>query len=64
MSLPVGTIVIADEQRPLGILFDRTAEEGASEADERILLAAIAVRGVPDMALEEVYAVAASALRA
>ena len=24
--LPDGTIVVADEQRPLGILFDRTAE--------------------------------------
>src|SRR6266545_1424110 len=28
--LPDGTIVVADEKRPLGILFDRTAEAGAS----------------------------------
>jgi DNA/RNA-binding domain of Phe-tRNA-synthetase-like protein len=63
--LPVGTIVIADEQRSLGILFDRTAEgRGVRKRTRRILLAAIGVRGVPDIALEEGLWVAASALRA
>ncbi|HEX5893448.1 MAG TPA: phenylalanine--tRNA ligase beta subunit-related protein [Solirubrobacterales bacterium] len=63
--LPVGTIVIADEQRALGVLFDRTAEgRGVRKRTRRIVLTAIGVRGVPDIALEEGLWVAASALRA
>ena len=63
--LPDGTIVIADEGRPLGILFDRTAEgRGVHKGTERVLLVAIGVRGVPDIALEEALWVAGSALRA
>jgi len=64
-ALPDGTIVIADERRPLGILFDRTAEgRGVQKGTERVLLVAIGVRGVPDIALEEALWVAGSALRA
>jgi DNA/RNA-binding domain of Phe-tRNA-synthetase-like protein len=63
--LPDGTIVVADERRPLGILFDRTAEgRGVRRGTRRVLLAAIGVRGVPDIALEEALWVAGSALRA
>ena len=63
--LPEGTIVVADERRPLGILFDRTAEgAGREERDGRVMLVAIGVRGVPDIALEEALWVAGSALRA
>jgi len=63
--LPEGTIVIADEERPLGILFDRTAEgRGVRRGTKRVLVAAIGVRGVPDIALEEALWVAGSALRA
>ena len=63
--LPDGTIVIADEERPLGILFGRTAEgRGTKRGTKRVLLAAIGVRGVPDIALEEALWVAGSALRA
>ena len=63
--LPEGTIVIADEKRPLGILFERTAKgRGVRRGTKRVLLAAIGVRGVPDIALEEVLWVAGSALRA
>jgi DNA/RNA-binding domain of Phe-tRNA-synthetase-like protein len=63
--LPDGTIVVADEQRPLGILFDRTAEgRGVQKGTRRVILAAIGVRGVPDIALEEALWVAGSALRA
>ena len=63
--LPEGTIVVADEQRPLGILFDRTAEgRGVRRGTSRVLVAAIGVRGVPDIALEEALWVAGSALRA
>jgi len=63
--LPEGTIVVADEKRALGILFDRTAEgRGVKRGTDRVLLAAIGVRGVPDIALEEALWVAGSALRA
>lgn len=63
--LPEGTIVVADEKRPLGILFDRTAEgRGVKRGTGRVLVTAIAVRGVPDIALEEALWVAGSALRA
>ena len=63
--LPDGTIVVADEERALGILFDRTAEgRGVKRGTGRVLLAAIGVRGVPDIALEEALWVAGSALRA
>jgi DNA/RNA-binding domain of Phe-tRNA-synthetase-like protein len=63
--LPDGTIVVADEQRPLGILFDRTAEgRGVRRGTTNVLLVAIGVRGVPDIALEEALWVAGSALRA
>jgi DNA/RNA-binding domain of Phe-tRNA-synthetase-like protein len=63
--LPEGTIVVADEERPLGILFDRTAEgRGVRKGTTRMALVAIGVRGVPDVALEEGLWVAASALHA
>jgi DNA/RNA-binding domain of Phe-tRNA-synthetase-like protein len=63
--LPDGTIVVADERRPLGILFGRTAEgPGVKRGTGRVLLVAIGVRGVPDIALEESLWVAGSALRA
>jgi DNA/RNA-binding domain of Phe-tRNA-synthetase-like protein len=63
--LPEGTIVVADEERPLGIIFDRTADgRGVRRGTRRVLVAAIGVRGVPDIALEEALWVAASALRA
>jgi DNA/RNA-binding domain of Phe-tRNA-synthetase-like protein len=63
--LPEGTIVVADEKRPLGILFDKTAEgRGVKRGTSSVLLAAIGVRGVPDIAMEEALWVAGSALRA
>src|SRR4051794_9479993 len=63
--LPEGTIVIADEKRALGVLFGRTSEGcGVKRGTSRILLAAIGVRGVPDIALEEALWLAGSALRA
>jgi DNA/RNA-binding domain of Phe-tRNA-synthetase-like protein len=63
--LPDGTIVVADERRPLGVLFGRTAEgRGVRRGTGRVLLVAIGVRGVPDIALEEALWVAGSALQA
>jgi DNA/RNA-binding domain of Phe-tRNA-synthetase-like protein len=61
--LPEGTILIADERRPLAILFERTAEgRGVRRGTGRVMLVAIGVRGVPDIALEEALWVACSAL--
>ena len=63
--LPDGTIVIADERRPLAVLFDRIAEgRGVESRTERTLLVAVGVRGVPEVALEEGLWVAASAMHA
>ena len=63
--MPDGTIVVADEQRALGVLFGRTAEgRGVRRGTKRIALVAIGVRGVPDIALEESLWVAGSALHA
>jgi DNA/RNA-binding domain of Phe-tRNA-synthetase-like protein len=61
--LPTGTIVIADEERPVAVLFGKLAEgTGASRKTRRTTLAAIRVRGVPDVALEESLWVAAGAM--
>ena len=63
--LPDSTIVLADEERALGVLFGRTAEgRGVKRGTKRIALVAIGVRGVPDIALEESLWVAGSALHA
>jgi DNA/RNA-binding domain of Phe-tRNA-synthetase-like protein len=63
--LPEGTIVIADERRPLAILFGKTAQgRGVQSKSKRTALVAIGVRGVPDMALEEGLWVASSAMQA
>jgi len=64
-ALPTGTIVIADEKRPLAILFGKLAEgRGVSRKTTRTALVAIGVKGVPDVAMEEGLWVAASAIRA
>jgi len=64
-SLAPGTLILADQRRPLGLLFG----EGPGSPCEptrrtrRALIAAIGVRGVPDIALEEAIWLAASVLR-
>jgi DNA/RNA-binding domain of Phe-tRNA-synthetase-like protein len=64
-SLPGGTIVIADEQRPLEVLFGASAKSALVTAkSKRTLLAAIQVKGVPEVALEEALWLAASAMHA
>jgi len=64
-ALPTGTIVIADEQRPLAVLFGKQAEgRGVTKKTTRTALVAIGVRGIPDVAMEEGLWVAASAVRA
>ena len=60
-----GTILIADEQRPLTVLFGKTAEgRGVTRKTERTALVAVKVKGVPDIALEEALWLAASAMLA
>jgi DNA/RNA-binding domain of Phe-tRNA-synthetase-like protein len=63
--LPDGTIVIADDQRALGVLFGKTAEgRGVASKTKRTTLVAVGVRGVPEVALEEGLWVAATAMHA
>lgn len=64
-ALPTGTIVLADERRPLAVLFGTVAEgRGVVSRTKRTLLVAIKVKGVPDVALEEGLWLAASAMHA
>ena len=45
---------MADEERPLGLLFGATAAgRGVQPHTERILVAAVQVKGVPQIAVEE-----------
>jgi DNA/RNA-binding domain of Phe-tRNA-synthetase-like protein len=63
-ELPPGTLVIADAQRPLGLLFGATgAGRGVHPQTKRILVAAIQVGGVPDIAVEEAIRVVAGVVR-
>ena len=53
-SLPQGSLVICDLRRPLAMLFGATAERrGVHPRTDRIILAAIQVNGVPQIAVEE-----------
>jgi DNA/RNA-binding domain of Phe-tRNA-synthetase-like protein len=62
--LPEGTLVIADEHRPLGLLFGATASgRGVDRRTRRTLLCAIGVAGVPRIALEEALWIAGETLR-
>jgi DNA/RNA-binding domain of Phe-tRNA-synthetase-like protein len=62
-ELPHGTLVIADERRPLALLFGAVAEgRGVDPETERILIAAVQVRGVPRIAIDEALWVACAAM--
>jgi DNA/RNA-binding domain of Phe-tRNA-synthetase-like protein len=53
-ELPAGTLVIADEEGPLALLFGATASErGVGPKTRRTLLCGIQVKGVPEIAVEE-----------
>jgi DNA/RNA-binding domain of Phe-tRNA-synthetase-like protein len=53
-DLPPGTLVIADERRPLAMLFGATGEgRGVTPKSKRTLVCAVQVKGVPDIAVEE-----------
>jgi DNA/RNA-binding domain of Phe-tRNA-synthetase-like protein len=62
--LPTGTLVIADERRPLALLFGATgANIGVHPRTKRTLLVAIQVKGVPDMVADEALWVAATMMQ-
>jgi DNA/RNA-binding domain of Phe-tRNA-synthetase-like protein len=62
--LPEGTLVIADDLRPLALLFGALAAgRGVQPKTERTLLCAIQVKGVPDMAAEEALWLAAGVMQ-
>jgi DNA/RNA-binding domain of Phe-tRNA-synthetase-like protein len=63
-ELPPGTLVIADEARPLGLLFGATAAgRGVQPRTARMLVCAVQVKGVPEIAVEEAIWLAADVIR-
>jgi DNA/RNA-binding domain of Phe-tRNA-synthetase-like protein len=64
VPLRPGTLVIADEAAPVSALFgeDRSRSEPSSRT-RHVVLVAIQVRGVPDIAVEEAIWLAANVLR-
>jgi DNA/RNA-binding domain of Phe-tRNA-synthetase-like protein len=53
-ALRAGQLVVADDLRPLAVLFGDTAlERGVRPDTERMLLACVRVKGVPDVSVEE-----------
>ena len=63
-ELPAGTLVIADETRPLALIFGATATgRGVTPKTRRTLLCAVQVKGVPDMAAEEALWLAAGVMQ-
>ena len=63
-TLPEGTLVVADERRPLSLLFGAVASgRGVAPKTKRTLLLAIGVNGVPEIALEEALWLAAEGMR-
>jgi DNA/RNA-binding domain of Phe-tRNA-synthetase-like protein len=60
-----GTLAIADEERPIGLLFGATAEGyGVGPDSRRVAIAAVQVKGVPQIAVEEALWMAAETLEA
>jgi DNA/RNA-binding domain of Phe-tRNA-synthetase-like protein len=63
-ALPQGTLVIADEARPLGLLFGATAAgRGVNPSTASMLVCAVQVKGVPDVAVEEAIWLVADVIR-
>jgi DNA/RNA-binding domain of Phe-tRNA-synthetase-like protein len=63
-ALPAGTLVIADEERPVALLFGALGSgRGVDKHTNRTLLCSIQVKGVPDIAVEEALWLAAGVMR-
>ena len=59
-----GQIVVADEERSLAVLFDEVSEDhGVSWESERMVLAALEVKGVPRISVEEALWMASEVLQ-
>ena len=62
-ELPLGTLVIADEGAPAGLLFGATSEGCAvTPVTRRIAIAAVQVNGVPQIAVDEALWMTAATL--
>jgi DNA/RNA-binding domain of Phe-tRNA-synthetase-like protein len=62
-ALPEGTLVIADDVRPLALLFGALASgRGVTPATRRTVLLVVGVAGVPEIAVEEALWMAAEVL--
>ncbi|MEA2470009.1 MAG: hypothetical protein QOE38_1008 [Thermoleophilaceae bacterium] len=60
LPLTAGQVVVADSVRALAVLFGETAEGcGVQPSSERMLLAGVRVKGVPEVSVEEALWVAA-----
>ena len=54
VDLPDGAIVVADERRPIGLVFgDIGSAMVVNRATERIMLAVVRVPGIPEISVEE-----------
>jgi DNA/RNA-binding domain of Phe-tRNA-synthetase-like protein len=60
IPLSAGQVVVADSSRALAVLFGETAEGcGVQPSSRHMVLAAVRVKGVPDVSVEEALWVAA-----
>ncbi len=63
-DLPPGTLVIADDARPVALLFGAVAAgRGVNPRTKRTVLVAVQVQGVPDIAVEEAVWLAVDVMR-
>jgi len=63
-ELPAGTLVVADEVRPIALLFGAIGSgRGVRPRTRRTILTATQVKGVPDIAVEEALWLAADVMR-
>ena len=63
-ELAQGTLTIADERDPVGLMFGETAAGcGVEEGTRRVAIVAVQVNGVPQMAVNEALWMAAATLR-
>jgi DNA/RNA-binding domain of Phe-tRNA-synthetase-like protein len=64
-ELSHGTLVIADERAPAGLLFGATGKgRGVSRGTRRIAIAAVQVEGIPQIAVDEALWMVAATLEA
>lgn len=62
-ELPPGTLVLADAERPISLLFGALAAgRGVGPKSERTVLVAVGVTGVPEIAVEEALWLVAEAM--